>query len=118
GRFLVYTGTAIVDGTQMLRGALYARLAGCSFIFQEIDPDVFGGELESPPYDRADRIVAVAITVHAGRSEGLAVDDARRPRLDEARHRARWPPLCPFPRRPGQVQCCEPAAARERRCLA
>jgi SAM-dependent methyltransferase len=69
GRLFVYTGTAVVDGKQMLGEALYARLAGraCSSTFEEIDPDVFGEELENPPYDRADRIAAVAITVDAGR---------------------------------------------------
>src|SRR5262245_60887781 len=69
GRLFVYTGTAVVDGKQMLGEALYARLAGraCALTFEEIDPDVFGEELEDPPYDRADRIAAVAITVDAER---------------------------------------------------
>ena len=31
--------------------------------YEEIDPDVFGEELEAPPYDRADRIAAVAVVV-------------------------------------------------------
>jgi hypothetical protein len=55
----------------MLRAALTARLGprGCSFAYDEIDPDVFGEELENPPYDRADRIAAVAITIDAGNEE-------------------------------------------------
>jgi methylase of polypeptide subunit release factors len=69
GRLFVYTGSPVIDGTQMLLQALSARLSqrGCSFAYDEIDPDVFGEELENPPYDRADRIAAVAITVDAGR---------------------------------------------------
>jgi release factor glutamine methyltransferase len=69
GRLFVYTGTAVVAGTQMLADALSARLAGraCSLTFEEIDPDVFGEELENPPYDHADRIAAAAIAVDAGR---------------------------------------------------
>ena len=40
-----------------------ARARDLCFTCEEIDPDVFGEELEHPPYDRADRIAAVAITV-------------------------------------------------------
>ena len=62
GCLLLYTGSAIVDGVD----ALYESLRACSehravrFSYEEIDPDVFGEELESPPYDRADRIAVVA----------------------------------------------------------
>jgi hypothetical protein len=31
--------------------------------YTEIDPDVFGEELDRPPYDRADRIAVVGVTV-------------------------------------------------------
>jgi hypothetical protein len=37
----------------------------CKYTYEEIDPDVFGEELDSAPYDRADRIAVVALTVHA-----------------------------------------------------
>jgi hypothetical protein len=37
----------------------------CKYTYEEIDPDVFGEELESAPYDQADRIAVVALTVHA-----------------------------------------------------
>ena len=65
GRLLLYTGSAIADGVD----ALYEMLRECSkrravrFSYEEIDPDVFGEELESPPYDRADRIAVVAATM-------------------------------------------------------
>jgi len=65
GRLLLYTGSAIVDGVdhfeQSLREALRGRAVRIAY--EEIDPDVFGEELEDPPYDRADRIAVVAVTI-------------------------------------------------------
>ena len=58
GRLILYTGTAIVDGQDALRAAL-AQLGG-TLRYREIDPDVFGEELESPAYARVDRIALVA----------------------------------------------------------
>ena len=65
GRLLLYTGSAIVGGVDALEEALRACAAGrCArFSYEEIDPDVFGEELEAAPYDRADRIAAVAVTI-------------------------------------------------------
>jgi methylase of polypeptide subunit release factors len=67
GRLLLYTGSAIVDGVDALHDALRERLTGhgFSFRYEEIDPDVFGEELDHPPYDRADRIAAVVATIAA-----------------------------------------------------
>ncbi len=66
GRLFLYTGSAIVDGHDAFRQGLQERLKGRARIaYEEIDPDVFGEELESPPYDRADRIAAVAATIEA-----------------------------------------------------
>jgi methylase of polypeptide subunit release factors len=69
GGLFLYTGTAVVDGTQKLFEALYARPEGRDYNLtcEEIDPDVFGEELDSPPYDRADRIAAVVVMVEARR---------------------------------------------------
>lgn len=65
GRLLLYTGSAIVGGVDALEEALRACAAGrcAGFSYEEIDPDVFGEELEAAPYDRADRIAAVAVTI-------------------------------------------------------
>lgn len=67
GRLLLYTGTAIVDGVdrfeQHLRDTLSGR--GVRIGYEEIDPDVFGEELDYPPYDRAERIAVVAVTIDA-----------------------------------------------------
>lgn len=65
GRLVLYTGSAIVDGRDDLYETLCSRLSGrrLRMAYQEIDPDVFGEELEHPPYDRADRIAVVAVTI-------------------------------------------------------
>ena len=65
GRLILYTGSAIVDGTDLLQEALAQGLAGrgVRWSYEEIDPDVFGEELEVMPYDRADRIAVVAATI-------------------------------------------------------
>jgi methylase of polypeptide subunit release factors len=67
GRLLLYTGSAIVAGRDALYESLAARLSGrpARFSYEEIDPDVFGEELTRPPYDHADRIAVVAITIEA-----------------------------------------------------
>lgn len=65
GTLLLYTGTAIVDGTDPFR-ALVAPVLNASSLewhYQELDPDVFGEELAEPAYAHADRIAAVLLTV-------------------------------------------------------
>ncbi|GAC1578468.1 MAG: class I SAM-dependent methyltransferase [Sphingomicrobium sp.] len=61
GRFLLYTGSAIIGGRDLLRGkaADAAAEAECSMDYNEIDPDVFGEELAKPQYAKVDRIAAV-----------------------------------------------------------
>jgi release factor glutamine methyltransferase len=67
GRLLLYTGSAIVAGKDRFYEALAACLSGrpVQFCYEEIDPDVFGEELAHPPYDQADRIAVVAVTINA-----------------------------------------------------
>mgnify|MGYP004537818459 CR=1 FL=1 len=62
GRLILYTGSAIVDGKDVLREALAPALAerGCDLRYREIDPDVFGEELEHERYAEVDRIAVVA----------------------------------------------------------
>jgi hypothetical protein len=64
GRLVLYTGSAIVNGSDLFHEALSSRLAGrgVRFAYEEIDPDVFGEELEYAPYDRVDRIAVVGVT--------------------------------------------------------
>jgi methylase of polypeptide subunit release factors len=65
GRLVLYTGSAIVDGIDLFHEIVCSRLAGrgVRFEYEEIDPDVFGEELEQPPYDRADRIAVIGLTI-------------------------------------------------------
>jgi methylase of polypeptide subunit release factors len=67
GRLFLYTGTPVIDGTDTFLAAVRPRLESrnCKFTYEEIDPDVFGEELDSAPYHRVDRIAVVALTVHA-----------------------------------------------------
>lgn len=64
GRLLLYTGVAIVEGVNPLTHELAPVLdaSGCDWSSIEIDPDVFGEELDEPPYARAERIAAVGLT--------------------------------------------------------
>ena len=64
GTLMLYTGAAIVNGEDPLRDAAAARLAGSSlsWSYREVDPDVFGEELEGGAYANADRIAAVVLT--------------------------------------------------------
>ena len=65
GRLVLYTGAAMVEGVdplfESLRGVLQQR--GWAFSYRELDPDVFGEELELAAYGQADRIAAVALVV-------------------------------------------------------
>jgi methylase of polypeptide subunit release factors len=62
GMLVLYTGSAIVAGVDLFKGAVLCLLKDESvkLSYEEIDPDVFGEELEAPPYDRADRIAVVS----------------------------------------------------------
>ena len=63
GRLVLYTGTPIVRGADLffdgIRGLL--QLGASQFRYEEIDPDVFGEELDGPAYYEADRIAAVGL---------------------------------------------------------
>lgn len=65
GRLVFYTGTPIVEGVdlffQTVRSLL--QLYGQHFVYEEIDPDVFGEELLRPAYAKAERIAVIGLTV-------------------------------------------------------
>lgn len=65
GRLLLYTGSAIIGGLDVLLQQAQAILAdaGWQWTYREADPDVFGDELHSAAYGDADRIAAVVLTV-------------------------------------------------------
>lgn len=69
GRLLLYTGVAIVGGVDPFLADMqplleHAQLGNqFDWSYSEIDPDVFGEELEQPVYKHVDRIAAVGLTV-------------------------------------------------------
>ena len=65
GRLLLYTGSSIRDGEDRLRSTLAVQLPdlGCSLVYEEIDPDIFGGLLSSPHYEGVERIAAVGAMI-------------------------------------------------------
>ena len=65
GRLLLYTGSAIVGGEDRLEAALRARLPalGCTLRYAELDPDIFGEQLDEPGYEDVERIAAVGAVI-------------------------------------------------------
>jgi methylase of polypeptide subunit release factors len=63
GRLILYTASAIADGTDPFLAAVEPLIAGKSFSYEELDPDVFGEELERPAYASVDRLAVVALDV-------------------------------------------------------
>lgn len=65
GSLLLYTGVAVVDGQDgfldSVRGVLHGER--WAWFYEELDPDVFGEQLQEPGYERVERIAAVALTV-------------------------------------------------------
>lgn len=61
GRLLLYSASPVEDGRNPLHEALLPLLRGTRSTFTELDPDVFGEELERPAYAQADRIAVVAL---------------------------------------------------------
>lgn len=59
GAFLLYTGSAIIGGEDRLRDGLCEILGGFELAYRELDPDVFGEELEREDYAGVERIAAV-----------------------------------------------------------
>ena len=67
GTLLLYTGAAIVNGEDPFRDAVKERAERSSIAnwnYREVDPDVFGEELETVAYAQTDRIAAVVLTVN------------------------------------------------------
>ncbi|HEX7476704.1 MAG TPA: class I SAM-dependent methyltransferase [Polyangiales bacterium] len=65
GTLIVYTGAAIVDGEDTFLRAVtpLLRPSDVHFVYEELDPDVFGEELERPAYAEVERIAAVGLRV-------------------------------------------------------
>ena len=75
GLLLLYTGTAVSGGQHVFAKQILPLLNAAqanrslSYEYQELDPDVFGEELEYPAYDEVERIavVGLALQMHATR---------------------------------------------------
>lgn len=65
GSLLLYTGVAMVEGRDPFLDAARPLLDNDAYAwtYRELDPDVFGEELEKPGYERVERIAVVALTV-------------------------------------------------------
>ena len=61
GSLLLYTGVAMVDGADPFLAAVRGRLDADTdaWSYEELDPDIFGGQLDCDGYERVERIAAV-----------------------------------------------------------
>jgi len=68
GRLILYTGTPVSGGVDPFLESVspLVQLPGLQFVYEEIDTDVFGEELDSQAYAHADRIAVVGLTVTKG----------------------------------------------------
>ena len=72
GRLLLYTGVAMTDAHDPFLAAMRPSLdaSGCDWSYDEIDPDVFGEELERPGYAQVERIAAVGLVASRSPARG------------------------------------------------
>jgi len=65
GSLVLYTGSPWVEGVDLFLDHARPLIdkAGYSWSYREVDPDVFGEELETEIYSHAERIAAVVLTV-------------------------------------------------------
>ncbi|WP_433788987.1 methyltransferase [Actinoplanes sp. CA-252034] len=64
GTLVLFSGTGIVDGHDPFLEAVADHLTGTgvTWTYREVDPDVYGEELDGPAYAHADRIALVVLT--------------------------------------------------------
>lgn len=69
GLLLLYTGTAVIGGRHVFADEVLPLLNAAevrhplSYTYRELDPDVFGEELEEPAYGEVERIAVVGLAV-------------------------------------------------------
>ncbi|MEO8550568.1 MAG: methyltransferase [Kofleriaceae bacterium] len=63
GKLVLYTGSPIQDGVDPIRRAVAPLLGSRRWRYRELDPDVFGEELETETYRQVERIAAVLLVV-------------------------------------------------------
>jgi SAM-dependent methyltransferase len=64
GTLVLFSGAGVVDGEDPLRAAAEERLAGTdlTWSYREVDPDVYGEELDGEAYRHAERVAVVVLT--------------------------------------------------------
>jgi methylase of polypeptide subunit release factors len=64
GSLVLFAGTGVADGRDLFRETAAARLHGTDleWTYREVDPDVYGEELDGPAYAHAERIAVVVLT--------------------------------------------------------
>ncbi len=69
GALFVYSGAPVVDGVDRLRARVeQIHQRECFDLdYQEIDPDVFGEELDAPAYREVERIAVIGLTIRRKR---------------------------------------------------
>lgn len=60
GRLVLYTGAPIIAGRDVVRESIATLLTGTAWTYEELDPDVFGEELDEAAYAAVERIAVVA----------------------------------------------------------
>jgi methylase of polypeptide subunit release factors len=70
GRLVMYSGAPFVEGEDQLLRALtpVLRDTHARFSYAELDPDIFGSELDRPGYEHVERIAAIVLDARFGRS--------------------------------------------------
>ena len=65
GKLIIYTGVAMTSSIDPFLSAitLFLEKKKCTWSYEEIDPDIFGDELQKPAYAKAHRIAAVGLVV-------------------------------------------------------
>ncbi|HZV85731.1 MAG TPA: methyltransferase [Brevundimonas sp.] len=64
GRLVLYTGSPMVEGRDVVRDGLEGRLGSdFTMTYEELDPDVFGGMLRRPAYRDVERIAAIGAVI-------------------------------------------------------
>lgn len=84
GTLILYTGAPIVNGIDTFWHSVESLLRDTDawYDYSEIDPDVFGDELEYPAYSQVERIAAVALVIR--KSSPVARSFGRRGLLNHA----------------------------------
>ncbi len=63
GRFVLYTGSPVVDGRDVVCDAVASFAGDLKMTSEELDPDIFGGLLRRDDYRDVERIAAVGLTL-------------------------------------------------------